>query len=1357
MEFSVSAVGMPTLAYQWFKNGAAIADATNSGFVIQSSSSSDAGSYLVVVTNGFGAVTSVVATLTLLNPVLPDAFNPGVSGGTSPAVYALARQSDGKVMVGGSFTKLAGQTRFALGRVDANGKLDIGFHPGVPSGLDNPSVYCLALQGDGRVLVGGNFNAGYGTGNYLFRLNADDSWDQTFILNPNGAVYCVSVQADGKILVGGSFSTLDGMHYRACMGRLNADGSLDSTFNPEVYYGPVYTVTVQADGKILVGGTFSMLGGQSRSSLGRLNADGMVDTTFDPGANGAVYSLAVQADSKILVGGSFTTLGGQSRSCLGRLNADGGVDPNFSLSANGSVYSLVVQTDGKILVGGSFTTLGGQSRSHLGRINADGSVDSTFNPGANSYVYSLTVQPGGEVLVGGTFTTLGGQTRNYLGRLSNTQAATENLSFDGSTVTWLRGATSPEVWRVSFEACTNGTDWTNLDSVARIPGGWQQTGLSLPTYATIRARGFCAGGAYNGSGWFLESSIGAPAITFQPTNAAFFTNTVMGFSVVTIGTPPFAYQWYKNGALIADATNSAFTISNSAWSDVGVYQVVVTNGFGAVTSAVATLKILNPPVPDSFNPGANQGIYTCFPQPDGKVIVGGSFTILGGQPRNYLGRLNSDGTLDQGFNPGASGEVYALAVQPDGKIVVGGLFTSMAGQPRKDLARLNPDGTLDATFNPGANNYISCLVLQPDGGILVGGNFTTLGGQSCSNLGRLSIDGNLDTGFNPGPDDGVNALALQPDGKMVVGGYFTTLGGEPRQCIGRLNANGSVDMSFNPGSNIGVHSLAMQADGKILVGGTFDTLGGLPCSRIGRLNSNGTLDTAFYPWASDAVECIAIQTDGKILLSGYFTALCSQTRLNLGRLNSDGTLDPTFNPGTGGPYAGGGFSLALQTDGKVLVAGGFGTIGGQSRSCIARLVNSEPATETLIFTNSTVTWLRTGTGQGVWCTTFEASTNGADWVSLGDGTVISGGWQATGVTIATNATIRARGFVGSGHHNGSSWFVETGLGPAAISRHPTSRTNNAGNAAEFVVMGVGTPLLSYQWCKGGIPLSDSGNVSGSQTATLTLTNVLGGDAGSYSVIITNNSGSVTSQVATLSVVDPFINTQPVSQTVNADSTVLFSATAAGTESLGYQWRRNGLSVAGATGLSLTLTNVQWADAGGFDLLVSNRFGAITSVVSTLSVNGPVIPVNDGSFGLHTNGFGFNVGCMPGEAVVIEASTNLVDWVPVQTNLVTSEGIFLFVDLDKGTYSRRFYRARLYAGALPAPAIGLATGVLVFPTDPFGFNLWGVAGQTVVIEASTNLAKWVPLATNRLGTDPLYYSDPASTNLSQRFYRAVLVP
>src|ERR1035441_1647730 len=102
------------------------------------------------------------------------------------------------------------------------------------------------------------------------------------------------------------------------------------------------------------------------------------------------------------------------------------------------------------------------------------------------------------------------------------------------------------------------------------------------------------------------------------------------------------------------------------------------------------------PLPDSFNPGADQEGWSLAVQADGKVLVGGLFTTLGGQARNGIGRLNPDGTLDSSFNPGAGPQyssVYSLAVQADGKILVAGDFTTLGGETRNHIARLNADGT----------------------------------------------------------------------------------------------------------------------------------------------------------------------------------------------------------------------------------------------------------------------------------------------------------------------------------------------------------------------------------------------------------------------------------------------------------------------------------------------------------------------------------------------------------------------------------------------------------------------------------------------------------------------------------------
>ncbi|MEK7675733.1 MAG: immunoglobulin domain-containing protein, partial [Verrucomicrobiota bacterium] len=689
-------------------------------------------------------LTLALSTLALALPAAaqlptPDSFNPGAND----QVNSLAVQADGKILVGGSFATLGGQSRNCIGRLNADGTLDTSFNPGA-----------------------------------------------------NDRVNSLAVQADGKILVGGYFDKLGGQS-RNCIGRLNADGTLDTSFNLGANYW-VYSLSAQSDGKILVGGSFTTLGGQSRNFIGRLNADGTLDTSFDPGASYTVASLVVQADQKILVGGGFTTLGGESRTNIGRLNADGTLDPSFNPGANGWVYSLAVQTDGKILVGGYLSTLGGKSRTNIGRLNADGTLDPSFNPGANDWVDSLAVQADGKILVGGYFTTLGGQSRTSIGRLNNTGPATQNLTYDGSTIAWTRGGSSPEVWRTTFEHSANATDWTSLGAGTRIAGGWQLTGLSLLPNGIMRARGYVTGGFCNGSGWFVETMtmIGAPVIITQPASRTHNVSTTATFSVVAYSTPPLSYQWRKDGVILNDGGNVSGTTAATLVldavlrSDAGNYSVVISNASGSVTSAVATLTVLDPAItaqPLSTARDAGESVTFSVTAvgtaplnyewwQEGVALAGatGASLILtnlqGSDAGNYLVVItNAYGAVTSAvavltvnptsFNPGANGGVSSLAVQADGKILVGGYFTTLVRQSRNYIARLNADGTLDPSFNPGASGgdyyaYVSSLAVQADGKILLGGRFTTLGGQSRTNIGRLKADGTLDPSFNPGASGG---------------------------------------------------------------------------------------------------------------------------------------------------------------------------------------------------------------------------------------------------------------------------------------------------------------------------------------------------------------------------------------------------------------------------------------------------------------------------------------------------------------------------------------------------------------------------------------------------------------------------
>jgi uncharacterized delta-60 repeat protein len=278
-------------------------------------------------------------------------------------------------------------------------------------------------------------------------------------------------------------------------------------------------VAFQSDGRLIIGGSIVSFAGQAYTKLARFDADGTLDTGFSPnvGTNtvelrglgvASVLALAVQADGKIVIAGTFTNVGSRIRYHIARLNNDGSLDDGFDPNILGTdrpfIRALAVGTDGKIIVGGRFTSVGGQARTNLARLNADGTLDRHFTPAASSDVNTVLLQADGNVLVAGSFTSLAGQPRNGIGRLLNPDPATQSLAYDGAAITWLRGGSSPEVWRTTFEHSTDGTTWSALGSGSRIPGGWRLTGVSIPLGGTIRARGHLNGNGGKSS-WFVET------------------------------------------------------------------------------------------------------------------------------------------------------------------------------------------------------------------------------------------------------------------------------------------------------------------------------------------------------------------------------------------------------------------------------------------------------------------------------------------------------------------------------------------------------------------------------------------------------------------------------------------------------------------------------------------------------------------------------------------------------------------------------------------------------------------------------------------------------------------------------------
>ena len=331
---------------------------------------------------------------------------------------------------------------------------------------------------------------------------------------------------------------------------------------------------------------------------------------------------------------------------------------------------------------------------------------------------------------------------------------------------------------------------------------------------------------------------------------------------------------------------------------------------------------------------------------DGRIVVAGDFTDFNQVVRNRLARLMTNGTLDSSFDPGpgANDAIRTIAAQQDGRLVIGGFFTQVLSTNRNRIARLNIDGTLDGSFNPGAgaDNPVLALALQPDARILAAGTFSAFNSISRPGIVRLNTNGTVDTTFNPGSgaNGPVYAVALQSNGKILIGGEFTSFNGIARSRIARLNANGSLDATFDPGvsPNDTVRSILFQGDGKVVIGGSFTSIAGSDRNRVARLNSDGTLDTAFMASVSGAngsVLTLALQIDGRILVAGDFTRFNDVTRNRLTRLNSDGTSDPTINFGAGADAFVS--SLLVQPDRKIVLGGGFTTYDGRRRLRIARI------------------------------------------------------------------------------------------------------------------------------------------------------------------------------------------------------------------------------------------------------------------------------------------------------------------------------------------------------------------------------------------------------------------------------------
>jgi uncharacterized delta-60 repeat protein len=388
-----------------------------------------------------------------VNGALDTAFIGG-SGANSLPVNAIARQADGKLVVAGSFTTLHGVARVRVARLNEDGSLDTSFNPG--TGPDNV-VNDIVIRPDGRIIIGGYFLNVAGTARAgVAQLLPDGSLDTTFLATPIPGIVgtdieCLALQADGKVLFGGqlwtNFAAIFPNGFASGVLRLNTNGTVDTSFNI---------------------GT----GAHTPGSVGSLRR---------------VWSIAVEPDGQVVLGGDFTAFNGTSVNRIVRVNSNGALDSSFTTAvgtgANDSVRSIGMQGDGRILIGGYFTDVAGQARTRVGRLLATGAVDTTFAPvipltystSSPNYCYQVLMQPDTRVLI--TLDSFGG-TQSGIKRVFSAQAApTGQVEFvPGGTSASEGGSAAVAVRRVGGSLGQISISYATLPGTATAADFTAQTG-----------------------------------------------------------------------------------------------------------------------------------------------------------------------------------------------------------------------------------------------------------------------------------------------------------------------------------------------------------------------------------------------------------------------------------------------------------------------------------------------------------------------------------------------------------------------------------------------------------------------------------------------------------------------------------------------------------------------------------------------------------------------------------------------------------------------------------------------------------------------------------------------------------------
>ena len=680
-------------------------------------------------------------------------------------------------------------------------------------------------------------------------------------------VSAVEVLPDGKLLALGAFNSYNGAPVGKLV-RLNADGSLDTTFNNQTVTSiqsvtPPGTILIRPDGKIILRSVELVAGNQGPKPLLRLNADGTLDSSFNFPQTNFIFRSFLDSLGRLLLMGDFTTPNGARR--IVRLNDDGSLDNsfNFTLPANTVLQNMTIQGDKLIVV----TDMSNNRRIY--RLNEDGSEDTSFTALTGEQLYLGPVQPGNKIIysIGGNMMRLnenGGNDDTFQTTTITQTVSSMPVRFTGDGRIIVVPTSSPTTIR-RFLA-NGGVD----------PTFNQYTTTRLASYTVLPDDSLVIGDgdafAVGPNGFIRLTPGGVPDPTFNPGGS--------GFKTVQPGVIQ-ALETYSDGKIllggkfdvINDVTRYRLARLNADSTVDTTFQVNTTSGSGNYFSII-------------------RDVYQIRRQPDGRLVVSGFFDyVLNGVTKQNFVRLNSDGSIDPTFNltypiPDESqvnlkGQ-NRFEILSDGSIMVG-TFKSSSQTTRFVPVKLTPTGARDTSFNPtlySASFSVALydIAIQPDGKILVSGEHVpTIAIGSKAFVARLNADGSADSSFSHPEETGriKSRLAVLPDGKILITKNLHPNAGSAK--IQRLNSNGSVDNSFNTVSltdtTAGLNALLVLPNGKIFVGGKFSlTVNGQPAKNLLQLGANGSFEPTLYN-LNEEVLALATDSEGRVLVGGGFTVI----------------------------------------------------------------------------------------------------------------------------------------------------------------------------------------------------------------------------------------------------------------------------------------------------------------------------------------------------------------------------------------------------------------------------------------------------------------------------------------------------